>query len=116
MSTHQKPEKKGDYVTIDGRTYPVTGKIQEAAASGALCQAGRSSAAIQHWDGASWHRTGRTLRAAESCAPKRSRSGGGGADMVPEVPYYLVNNAAWGRPGGGGARTRRGPARRTSRR
>jgi hypothetical protein len=33
--------------------------------------------------------------------------GGGGANMVgPEVPYYLTNNASWGRPGGGGGGAR----------
>jgi len=30
------------------------------------------------------------------------RRGGGGSNMVPEVPYFGVNNMAWGRPGGGG--------------
>jgi hypothetical protein len=107
---HHRPAKKGNYVTVGGKLYPVTGKIQQAAAAGALHQVGRASAAIEHWDGHAWHRTGEVLHAAARA--HATRHGGGGADMVPDLPYYAAGN--WGQPGGGGggARARRSSLRR----
>jgi hypothetical protein len=61
----KKPEKKGDYVVVQGQLWRVTTAAESRRGAAALTLAGRAFADITHWDGSQWHETGTVLHASK---------------------------------------------------
>lgn len=84
---------RGDYVSVNGKLWPVTGSRQSETAQAALRDAKIPMAPIAHWDGTEWADTGLVLHGAPSRSGTTQTAAERRANGRPVVSLSMTTQA-----------------------